>query len=265
MRRRTKADPAPPDAPAPAESGRAEPPRPERRPPAGDERRHVGFARALGLAFCGAGFVAIVLGWNGMARVTCPDCQLPYLLSAGAVGLGLIVFGATLLLLGQIRAERLRNGEQIRDLVRELRAGPAEQADPGPAPSHSEPAPASPVSVTTPAAIPPDAAATTPPVAAAPGSGSEPGDLDLQVLTGRTSYHLLDCPVTKGKQGLGRLSLGQALELDLAPCRVCRPPARPEAEPLAGPPPLPEPPLSEPAPLERSAPDARPVSAGRPT
>lgn len=60
------------------------------------------------MAFVVGGFVGIGVGWNEMARVTCVDCQLPYLLSAGAGGLGAIVLGVGLLIVAQIRAERVR-------------------------------------------------------------------------------------------------------------------------------------------------------------
>jgi hypothetical protein len=60
------------------------------------------------MAFVAAGFAGIGVGWNEMARVTCVDCQLPYLLSSGAGGLGAIVLGVGLLVIAQIRAERMR-------------------------------------------------------------------------------------------------------------------------------------------------------------
>jgi len=65
--------------------------------------RQVRFGRILGLFFCVAGFITIGFGWNGMAKVACPDCQLPYLLSGGAAGLGLIVVGGVLLVVAQLQ------------------------------------------------------------------------------------------------------------------------------------------------------------------
>jgi hypothetical protein len=76
--------------------------------------RQVRYGRILGLVFLLVGFVVIGLGWNGMARVACPDCQLPYLLSGGATGVGLILVGGALLLAAQIRDERLKLAEQLR-------------------------------------------------------------------------------------------------------------------------------------------------------
>ena len=70
--------------------------------------------------FCLAGFLAIGIGWNGMAKVACPDCQLPYLLSGGATGLGLILFGVALLLMAHIRSTQLvleRNFDRMLDAL----------------------------------------------------------------------------------------------------------------------------------------------------
>ena len=64
-------------------------------------------ARILGLVVCAAGFAVIGLGWNAVSGLTCVDCQLPYVLSAGAGGVGLIVFGVGVLVLAEIRAARI--------------------------------------------------------------------------------------------------------------------------------------------------------------
>ncbi len=70
------------------------------------EERRILNARMLGLVFCAAGFAVIAIGWAAMSRVTCVDCQMPYLLSAGATGVALAVLGVGLLLLAEIRAAR---------------------------------------------------------------------------------------------------------------------------------------------------------------
>jgi hypothetical protein len=85
-------------------------------PPGRGGDRQVRFGRILGLLFCAAGFVTIGFGWNGMAKMACPDCQLPYLLSGGATGLGLILVGGVLLVMAQIRDERRKLADQLRDL-----------------------------------------------------------------------------------------------------------------------------------------------------
>jgi hypothetical protein len=84
--------------------------------------------RLLGLVCCLVGFVAIGLGWHGMASVACADCQLPYLLSGGATGLGLIMFGVMLLIVAQLRSDRIANHRQLERLLRALGAPEEEEA-----------------------------------------------------------------------------------------------------------------------------------------
>jgi hypothetical protein len=69
--------------------------------------------RVLGLLIATGGGVAIGFGWAGAAQESCVDCQIPYLLSGGAAGVGLIIFGIALLLLAQIRTESRRLGDRI--------------------------------------------------------------------------------------------------------------------------------------------------------
>jgi hypothetical protein len=78
------------------------------------------FARLLGLAFCAAGFGAIALGWAGAARKTCVDCQIPYLISGGAAGIALVVLGAGLLLIAQMRTEARRLSARLEQMTRTL-------------------------------------------------------------------------------------------------------------------------------------------------
>jgi hypothetical protein len=91
----------------------------------------VRYGRLLGLLFCVAGFIVIALGWNGMAREACPDCQLPYIVSGGAGGVALVLFGVALLVLAQLRAERIRLAEQIGDALRPLIHATAEDGSGG--------------------------------------------------------------------------------------------------------------------------------------
>ncbi|MFN2390275.1 MAG: hypothetical protein ABR575_11830 [Actinomycetota bacterium] len=72
----------------------------------GDSDRRVRLGRLLGLTFITSGFVLIGLAWNGAASKNFEPAQFPYLLSGGLGGLGLIVAGATFLLLATLRAER---------------------------------------------------------------------------------------------------------------------------------------------------------------
>ncbi len=109
-------------APRPGEQGRPQPQvtraqqkrARRRRGPA----RQTRWMRVLGLIIAIGGGVAVGFGWAGAASKGCVDCQIPYLLSGGAAGLGLIVFGVGLLLLAQIRTESRRLGDRIEHALR---------------------------------------------------------------------------------------------------------------------------------------------------
>jgi hypothetical protein len=116
--------------------------------------RQIKFARFLGLVLCGAGFLLIILGWAGAARRSCIDCQIPYLLSGGAAGLGLILFGVTIVVMAQLRTDSRRLAERLdslaailaeawapEDIEPEAEAAPSPVPGPDPAPGGAEPAP----------------------------------------------------------------------------------------------------------------------------
>ena len=107
------------DSEVPAAPALVAPARPKRRKDRSVDGQ-IRTTRLLGLLCCLVGFVAIGLGWHGMASVACPDCQLPYLLSGGATGLGLIMFGVMLLIVAQLRSDRLADDRQFERLLRAL-------------------------------------------------------------------------------------------------------------------------------------------------
>lgn len=108
--------------------------------------------RTLGLIFCLLGGALITFGWMGTARVACVDCQMPYLLSGGAAGLGLIVIGVGLLVIAQLRAEGDRLAERLSSAVEPPEpdeptgpsepTGPVEPADAAADSDQDEPVPA---------------------------------------------------------------------------------------------------------------------------
>src|SRR3954470_4621568 len=66
------------------------------------------FGGSLGLVVVAAGLLVIGIGWNRAAGaggdingIPTLSAQLPWLLSGGILGLGLVVFGAALLVLAQ--------------------------------------------------------------------------------------------------------------------------------------------------------------------
>jgi hypothetical protein len=97
--------------------------RPIRKGPA----RQTRTTRLVGLVLCLGGFVAIGLGWAGAAAKDCVECQMPFLLSGGAVGLGLIVFGVGMMLMAQMRTEGRRLAERLE--AWRPSAGPAAASD----------------------------------------------------------------------------------------------------------------------------------------
>jgi hypothetical protein len=112
--------------------GQAVPPgqaRPQLQPGRGQVRarrrrgpaRQTRWMRLLGLFFATGGGVAIGFGWAGAAQKDCVQCQIPFLLSGGAAGVGLIIFGVALMLLAQIRTESRRLGDRVEHAVALLR------------------------------------------------------------------------------------------------------------------------------------------------
>ncbi|MEX2503751.1 MAG: hypothetical protein WD378_02805 [Egicoccus sp.] len=84
----------------------------------------------LAVGFAAAGFLLIVMGWNGAASVDYVQGQLPYLISGGVGGLGLIGVGLMLALVQELRrtsAETAARLDALTDLIaaeRMLDAGP---------------------------------------------------------------------------------------------------------------------------------------------
>ena len=78
--------------------------------------RQVQYGRYVGLFFLVAGFVAIAFGWHGTAKNFLLDKQFPYLISGAVGGLALVVLGTGLLLMAQLRDERLKLGQDLGQL-----------------------------------------------------------------------------------------------------------------------------------------------------
>ena len=151
----------------------------------GDADRRVRLGRFLGLLFIAAGFVTFYFAWDGAASINFAQGQIPYLLSGGFLGLGLVITGATLLFLSTIRSERQlmtdRYDEMARLLSRNLSR--LQFSTNG----HS-------------------------------ASGA------AQVVAGATTYHRAECKILEGKEGLTTVTVEQASAEGLERCRVCNPP-----------------------------------------
>ena len=78
----------------------------------------------LGLVVVAAGLLVIGIGWNGAAGaggevngVPNLSAQLPWLISGGVLGLGLVVFGAALVIVHNARIDRSRLETKFDELV----------------------------------------------------------------------------------------------------------------------------------------------------
>lgn len=80
---------------------------------------HISRLRLIGIIFWLAGAAVITFGWMGMASQACVDCQMPYLLSGGAAGVGLIIVGSTLILIATMHDVATRNAEKMAELFEE--------------------------------------------------------------------------------------------------------------------------------------------------
>ena len=82
---------------------------------------------SAGVALVVAGFVALFLAWNGAARVDYVEGQIPYLLSGGLVGMGLIGAGLTVVNVQARRADQADLIAAINELTEAQRAANDEQ------------------------------------------------------------------------------------------------------------------------------------------
>ncbi|MGH2807845.1 MAG: hypothetical protein ACRDKT_11290 [Actinomycetota bacterium] len=161
----------------------------------GDSDRRVRMGRVLGLFFITAGFVFIFFAWNGAASKNFIQGQFPYILSGGATGIALVVLGSLLLFLATVRAERELMTEKLDEVVRLLGRN----------------------------------------LAGLQFSSSNGGsELATKVVAASSHYHRGECRILQGKDGLITVSLEQAINEGLQPCRVCDPPKVPEQEVGAG-------------------------------
>jgi hypothetical protein len=135
------------------------------------------------------GFLLIVLGWNGAASLDRVPGQMPYVISGGVAGMGLILTGLVLALVQENR----RSTELLIAKLDEVGQNLAKQ----------------------------DGAAGAG-LTAVPTDGSA-------VVAGRTTYHLPDCHLISGRDDLQTMGPDAATDRGLAPCRICEPQAKTQA------------------------------------
>ena len=74
---------------------------------------------SAGVALVVAGFIALFLAWNGAASKDYVEGQLPYLISGGLVGIGLIGAGLTVVNVQTRRADQDALMDRIERLIEE--------------------------------------------------------------------------------------------------------------------------------------------------
>jgi hypothetical protein len=143
-------------------------------------------ARALvALGFFIVGIVLILLGWYGAAYTNILTEQIPYLISGGLLGLGLIIVAGIL----ASSALHERESELLRhEIARAVAASPGFER-----PMRGE------------------------------GEQVSANGHQLYVVPGGRSYHVAGCPMLEGKDGVKELQPAQASESGYVACKLCGP------------------------------------------
>jgi hypothetical protein len=137
----------------------------------------------IGLGCIAVGLLIIGLAWNGAASVDFVSGQIPYLLSGGALGLGLIVLGSALIVVQNSRRDRSLVEAQLKELNTAITRLANAVGGGGPG-GHN-------------------------------GGGPK-------VVLGRSSYHRPDCRLARDKD-LPTATIEAAEADGLNPCRICTP------------------------------------------
>lgn len=77
----------------------------------------------ISVAMMTGGFLLIVLGWNGAASLDYVQGQLPYLISGGMAGVGLIVGGLVLAVIQEMRRSTIAVTEKLEELTEVMAKG----------------------------------------------------------------------------------------------------------------------------------------------
>jgi hypothetical protein len=135
------------------------------------------------LALLGAGVVFVILGWYGAAHTNILTEQIPYLISGGLLGMGLIIVAGVM---AAGASQERSNDELRREIARSLAAMSSGAPDRG---------------------VRADAFST---------NGHH-----VYVVPGGRSYHVAGCPILEGKEGVKELLPAQAAASGYAACKLC--------------------------------------------
>jgi hypothetical protein len=143
----------------------------------------------LGIAYCIAGFVLIFLGWNGTASHDREPEQIPYIVSGGIAGLGLVVVGSALIVAHSLRTDRVELRAAIDDLREAIERG-----------------------------------ATAAPGGAVVGESGGAAAAEAEtVIAGAESHHRAGCTLVVGQVEAVAMTRSEAAAAGLTACRVCKP------------------------------------------
>jgi hypothetical protein len=135
------------------------------------------------LALLGAGVVFVILGWYGAAHTNILTEQIPYLISGGLLGMGLIIVAGVMV----AGASQERSTDELRrEIARAFAAMGSRAPDPG---VHAD-------------------------------TFSSNGH-HVFVVPGGRSYHVAGCPILEGKEGVKELQPAQASASGYAACKLC--------------------------------------------
>jgi hypothetical protein len=149
-------------------------------------------AARLGIGVAFVGFIVMFIGWNGAASTNSVAGQIPYLISGGLVGLGLVVIGAAIILVETSREDREALRKELESLRETLEGGVVASAN----------------------------GRKAPPKPATEDAPSGRG----QFVAGERSFHRPGCRLLEGREAqVERVTLEIAAHRRLSPCRVCEP------------------------------------------
>ena len=151
----------------------------------------------LGWVLAALGGLALLLGWYGVSGEALTAKQLPYLVSGGLTGIGLLILAGVFLATEDVRRQlgRLDEVERKVDALYSLFAADLAEAPPAPATT------------------------TARPVVRRPAGA----DATAVALPAGTSYHRPECALVAGKDGAEPVDAATVGARGLRPCRVCDP------------------------------------------
>lgn len=91
----------------------------------------------LAVVMLALGFLLIVLGWNGAASVDTPQQQMPYVISGGLAGVGLVAAGLALLVIQEVRRATLLITQKL-DQVADASIGAGAASGPSAVPTDGD-------------------------------------------------------------------------------------------------------------------------------